>query len=682
MVNIAQSLSKLPQQTVQTIANKVQQFTTNSHQHLYQQRVKYTSHLAHIHQNLKVVGQDDDDEQYQPNAPIKGLPNNERNARRNVNIVTRSMAKKLFNQKKLEQLRQHHPESTDPLIKKKEKEFMQGIYDQLNAEFNRQRFRAKTRDEFLFDIFGHRRDLDIFNLKNFINYQELDSICSITKKLVYSESLDINGDDFQDLIKVDPGLAAKVEIKKVRVNKYGVLQVNHKVSDFDKEKWLNYVPFVIRGKMMDYAHHNLQLHHFNHTQTLNEIKNKYWWSTMKSDVRKFCELCISCQFIKGSVHHRAPLRIRELPTPRSHIFADFLGSIYGKYYILVLVDYATGYTMLIPTTNTDLQTIVDSIINYWIKIFGWFEVFESDWGQGFNSKVLEALTRAAKIKLELAEPRNHRSIGKVERTIGFVQSIINQYNVLLGGKLVQENIESYDQAWEIIKIILPFIQLSINQKRSRFTAISPNMLMLGSNVRDASDLGDLNAELKKVDIDININSDDYKYVQSLFTRIQELHQIFKNDWKDYCRVSRQQYDTRWKISKKRINWYKRQFKIGTKVLYFIGDKEVSQKKWRRKWSGPWIISKHLNDSSTCIITDGDSGDQKRVSFDRIKVFHEADVAYFKEYFDDDDMYQMYYNRKKELLFDTSVKLRRKDVNLDYNDPAILKEKQPTISTNN
>ena len=164
-----------------------------------------------------------------------------------------------------------------------------------------------------------------------------------------------------------------------------------------------------------------------------------------------------------------------------------------------------------------------------------------------------------------------------------------------------------------------------------------------------------------------------KDVESLFTRIQELHKIFNDDWKDYCKVSRQSYDKRWKISKQKINWYKKRFKVGTKVLYFIGDKETPQKKWRRKWSGPWIVSKHLNDS-TCILTDSDSGNQKRVSFDQIKVFHEMDVAKFKEYFDDDDLYQMYYNRKRELLFDTNVKMRQKDVNLDYNDPSILVKK--------
>ena len=431
------------------------------------------------------------------------------------------------------------------------------------------------------------------------------------------------------------------------------------------------VPFAIRGKMMDYAHHNLQLHHSSYSYTYNQLKYKYWWGTIESDIRTFCETCISCQFIKGSVHHRAPLQIRDLPLPRTHVFADFLGPIYKKYYILVIVDYATGYTMLIPTANVDAQEVVQAITDNWVKIFGWFDIFESDWGSGFNNNIIEALMHAANIKLEMAEPRNHRSIGKVERTIGFVQSILNQYNVLLGDELIQDKISSVEKAWEIIQIILPFIQLGINQKRSRFTAISPNMMMLGSNVKDASELGDLCRKLKELDVNVNVNSQDYDYVESLFRRIRDLNEIFKDDWKNYCRVSRKYYNERWKISTKSINHYKNKFKIGTKVLYFIGDKQTAQRKWRRKWSGPWNVTKHLNDS-TCIITDKKSGNDKRVSFDRIKIFKERDVGYFKEYFDDDDVYQAYYNRQKELLYNTQVGFRNQKLNLDYNKPDIFK----------
>ena len=200
------------------------------------------------------------------------------------------------------------------------------------------------------------------------------------------------------------------------------------------------------------------------------------------------------------------------------------------------------------------------------------------------------------------------------------------------------------------------------------------MLMLGSNVKDASELGDIHKRLRTVDIDVNVNSDDFQYIESLFNRLKQLHEIFRNDWKEYCRVTRKDYDDRWNINPKSINHYRKQFKIGTKVLYFIGDKETAQKKWQYKWSGPWLMSKHLNDS-TCIITDKESGNEKRVSFDRLKIFRERDDAYYREYFDDDDMYQMYYNRQKELLYNHRVGFRRQDVNLDYNVPAITKPKQ-------
>ena len=235
---------------------QVQQFSTNSKQYLFEQRQKYTYHLATIHHNLMVAGLDKGDKVYQPDDDIQNLPPSERVAHRTPGVVTQSMAKKHAKQQKLKQLRQKHPESSDPMIQNQEKQLMKDVYDQLNAEYNPQKFRAKTRDEFLFDIFGHRRDLDIFNSTNFLNYQENDAIASVAKKLIYGESLDINSDDFQYLIDVDPRSAAKIETKKIRV-KNKVLQAKDKISGL----WLKYVPFVIRGKMMDYAHHNLQLHH-------------------------------------------------------------------------------------------------------------------------------------------------------------------------------------------------------------------------------------------------------------------------------------------------------------------------------------------------------------------------------------------------------------------------------------
>ena len=103
------------------------------------------------------------------------------------------------------------------------------------------------------------------------------------------------------------------------------------------------------------------------------------------DVEWFIKNCISCQFVKGSARHRAPMVDRDPPERLEHLFADLLGPIYHDYYILVLVDYATGFSMLIPLDGCDGLTIAHAILNNWFKIFGYFRIFESDWGSGFNN---------------------------------------------------------------------------------------------------------------------------------------------------------------------------------------------------------------------------------------------------------------------------------------------------------
>ena len=63
-----------------------------------------------------------------------------------------------------------------------------------------------------------------------------------------------------------------------------------------------------------------------------------------------------------------------------------------------------------------------------------------------------------------------------------------------------------------------------------------------------------------------------------------------------------------KLQEKKIKKYKKLFKLRSKVLYFIGDRQMARNKWRRRWSGPWIVDKHLNDS-TLIIADPTNGNQ-------------------------------------------------------------------------
>ena len=415
---------------------------------------------------------------------------------------------------------------------------------------------------------------------------------------------------------------------------------------------------------MDYAHHNLQLHHFDFNSTYNSLVDKFWWGTMKKDVRKFCATCLSCQYAKGTVRHRAPLRVRNLPNPREHLFADFLGPIFSEYNILVLIDYATGYTILAPTHGQDAVTIVETILRHWIPIFGWFKVFESDWGSGFNSHIMKALTKASGVNLELAEPRNHRSIGKVERVIGFIQSILNHYNLLLEQKLT-DDIHNFAHSWDIIETLLPFIQMSINQRLSPISLISPNMLMFGTNVKDISDTGRVKANIIEYgENNKSMKKQDYQYVYDLAVKLDLLQKAFEQQWRDKTWLSRTAYNTKWRITGKKIENYLKTFAVGKEVLYFVGDKQVARRKWRRKWTGPWRVAKHLNDS-TLIIENPENGDQKRVSFDRIKRFVGKDLIKYKELIGEDYNYVKYQEYLSDILTNYDADVREQEFNLDY-----------------
>ena len=250
---------------------------------------------------------------------------------------------------------------------------------------------------------------------------------------------------------------------------------------------------------MDYAHHNYNQHHYNFQHTWDKVKNRFYWSSMYSDIESHCKTCTSCQFVKGSKRHRTPLIERARPKPLEHLFADILGPIYGRFYILVLVDYATGFSMLIPMEGADAISIIKAIEEHWFRIFRYFRIFESDWGPGFNNLIMSYLSEILGFPHEIAEPRNHRSIGKVERVIGFCQTIFNHYNMLLDNDLTDKNID-IEQAWTIIKILIPIMQFSFNQRKMRITGISPNMAIFGTNMNDAIDIGRMKIVLKKYEI--------------------------------------------------------------------------------------------------------------------------------------------------------------------------------------
>ena len=538
------------------------------------------------------------------------------------------------------------------------KEMEKKVYKLDNVDFNNAREQMLTRDQFMHHLFGHRHKFDLFKVESFRNYQKEDNLLSLVYNILKTNTKELPEDDIKFLAKWDPHLTSKLQLGQIRIDDSGILQAVDYSKEHQDNMWMDIVPFAIRGKIMDYFHHNLNCHHYSYDHTLYQIENRYWWGTMKRDVRRFCKRCMLCKFTNGTTQHRSPLSTRYLPAPRQHLFADFLQTGTG-YHILALVDYATGYVMLIPTRGTDGATVVNAILQKWVPIFGWFNVFESDWGSGFNSIITKSLMQSQNVQITFAEPKNHRSIGKVERIIGFLQTILRKYNLMF-----QEGFTNGEptEVWKSIEIILPFIQMSFNQRRPRFTTFSPNMLMFGQNVKDFSDIERMVRQFDETS-KLDLPKTDYEYLYKLRDNLRKLNEDFKSDWKNYVWLSRTTYNEKWKITQKKIKKNKKQFKVKeTKVLYYIGDKAEAKQKWRHKWSGPWDISKILSDS-TMIICDPESGNQKRVSFDRIKKFVPNNVISLKQYQDSPE-YEQYQKYLEDILTNYRTSTVPKDFDLD------------------
>ena len=340
-----------------------------------------------------------------------------------------------------------------------------------------------------------------------------------------------------------------------------------------------------------------------------------------------------CQFAKGGPTHKTPMRIRSLPDAGELLMADFMGPFFKKFYILVLIDYRTGFVVLIGVSYCGARAAAEAIISNWIPYFGLFSTFESDMGSAFKSKMFKLIMKSCDIEQKFAEPRFHQGIGKVERVIGFIQSILRTYNIEFKNKFVSTQKATIQ--WETIKSILPFIQFSINKHRSPITTYSPAILMFGKQFKD---IADINVTINKIENGIKenkIRKEDHEYLYDLTKRLKSIIKTFEDKWQNRVKISKQQYDKRYNLAPIRNEKGKLvqpkhnfgyqhldKFQKGIQVLYYVGPHKGVNGKWRQVWTGPWTITDQVIPGTFKI--SGIGNQTKQISGDRLKIFKRSD----------------------------------------------------------
>lgn len=244
----------------------------------------------------------------------------------------------------------------------------------------------------------------------------------------------------------------------------------------NKEEMINQekivVPQSLRSSVIKIAHDDNG--HLENETTLTKLRTKYWWKTMRKDVKAYTSSCITC----AKTNRRTTLAYgklceRPMPeTPMQVISSDHIVALppteSGNTYIFVHIDHATRYIFAKPTCSLTAQNVMDTIENDIIYTYGPPLIYISDGAPCFTSNATQNFFAKYGIEHISTTPYTPSSNGLVERANATMVSTLTKYAL--------ENKDDWDK-------LLPKVVLAINTSKQKSTGYSPFYLLHGYEPR-------------------------------------------------------------------------------------------------------------------------------------------------------------------------------------------------------
>ena len=353
-----------------------------------------------------------------------------------------------------------------------------------------------------------------------------------------------------------------------------------------------YVPTNLIRIALKYTHKSNNFSHPGATQTQQIIKNKFYWYKWQSDCRKYVSQCPECQKSKGHKFHSrgklAPLISHQF---NDIVHLDFFGPLHGALNVLVITDNLTGYTMLIPIFGQTANDVILAIWNHWRPINGIPRRCLTDRGSGFISELNQRFYSMFGIKGLFTSGYHPQTNAKAERRVQEAKKAIRMLNTTLNGELTDKH--NRKNAINSIKLLLPSIQFSLNQKPFAFCGISPHMLVRGTNLNEPIDI---TAALQKLAKTAKMKK---------FQTSQRLLQTIKHSLTTVRNLFHQH---RWYYVSDMIRKFNKtkttdKFEQGDKVMYYVGERSYPMKTVRPRFTGPFTITKRISHNTVTIFND-------------------------------------------------------------------------------
>ncbi|CAF1027404.1 unnamed protein product [Rotaria magnacalcarata] len=210
-------------------------------------------------------------------------------------------------------------------------------------------------------------------------------------------------------------------------------------------KYLLVIRQTLQMTILRWAHDHPTDGHAGRLQTLCRLASRVYWPSMRKDVFKYIQSCLSCQQFKHSNAPTAnPMQLHTISQPWHTIGIDIMGAFpptaRQKRFLLVIVDYFTRWVELFAIKQTTATHIANILIDEIICRYGAPVYILSDNGPQFISHLFNEICANMGINRKFTanyHPQTNMS-ERVNRTLKAQIAIYAQHGPGLWDKELQK----------------------------------------------------------------------------------------------------------------------------------------------------------------------------------------------------------------------------------------------------
>jgi Integrase zinc binding domain/Integrase core domain len=346
--------------------------------------------------------------------------------------------------------------------------------------------------------------------------------------------------------------------------------------------------------------------HFAVKGTVRRILERYYWPTIREDVKNYIRSCDACQR-RGKPQTKEPLHPIQVGQPFSRVGIDVVGPLNetknGNKYIITATDYLTKWVEARAVRNAKKEDIAQFLWEEIICRHGCPRELLSDRGAAFVSKIVERLLLIIGTTHRLSSAYHPQTNGLTER-----------FNKTLCESLAK-TASQHNKQWDIFLSATLFAYRTLQQSTTKQT---PFFLTYGRQAVMPVQL-EIQSYPEELFKEEQIEEILQRRMYDLIGTLVDTKLIAKENIQASQQLQKERHDR--KIKNEQLQ------EEDLVLEYRSKDQNIYGDKFQPKWDGPFVINTKLGKGAYILRTlDGKIIQNRPVHGNRLKKYYQQEIV--------------------------------------------------------